>query len=207
MSDHCIFLFFCPIPRMERVGYSEQCAEAAFIGKTTAGWRCWSLVWGLSLPGGNWWLQAYVGKWTDLFLAQTVGPFICWDPHRPSGFFALQQADRLANTFRGETLCFLFLASGGICLLLPKGRRSASSYLAWLEKQKRAGENQRKKQKKKLKVISDIHTVSFVAQLCQAFAGDTDVGSGESLLPCLWNIKESHLLCSLPILEIVLWEK
>lgn len=70
-------------------------------------------------------------------------------------------------------------------MLLPKGRQSASSYLAQLEKQKGAGENQRKKQKKKLKVISDIHTVSLVAQLCQAFADDTDVGSGESLLPCL----------------------
>lgn len=97
----------------------------------------------------------------------------------------MQQADWLANIFRGETLCFLLLASGSICLLLPKGRQSASSYLAQLEKQKGAGENQRKKQKKKLKVISDIHTVSFVAQLCQAFADDTDVGSGESLLPCL----------------------
>lgn len=34
----------------ERVGYSEQYAEAAFIGKTTAGWRCWSLVWGSVFP-------------------------------------------------------------------------------------------------------------------------------------------------------------
>lgn len=40
------------------------------------------------------------------------------------------------------------------------------------------------KQKKKVKVISNIHTVSFVAQLGQAFAGDTDVGSVESLLSC-----------------------
>lgn len=38
MSDHCIFLFFCPIQGWKEVGYSEQCAEAAFIGKTTAGW-------------------------------------------------------------------------------------------------------------------------------------------------------------------------
>lgn len=35
MNDHCIpLLFFCLIPRMERVGYSEQYAQAAFIGKT-----------------------------------------------------------------------------------------------------------------------------------------------------------------------------
>lgn len=27
-----------------------------------------------------------------------------------------------------------------------------------------------------IKVISSMHTTSFVAQLCQAFAGDTDVG-------------------------------
>lgn len=39
-------------------------------------------------------------------------------------------------------------------------------------------------QKREIKVISDIDAVSSVAQLCQAFAGDTDVGSGESPLPC-----------------------
>lgn len=32
------------------------------------------------------------------------------------------------------------------------------------------------------KVTYSVHTVSFVAQLRHAFDGDTDVGSGESLL-------------------------
>lgn len=96
----------------------------------------------------------------------------------------MQQADRFAKAVWGETLCSLSLAFGSICLLLPKGRQSAASYLAQLEKQNVAGENQRMKQKKKVKVISNIHTVSFVAQLGQAFAGDTDVGSVESLLSC-----------------------
>lgn len=69
---------------------------------------------------------------------------------------------------------------------LPKGAQLASSYLALLEKQNVAGGNQRRRQKKKnkIKVISSIHTVSFVAQLCQASASDTDVGPGESLSPC-----------------------
>lgn len=62
-----------------RKEYSEQCTEAAFAGKATAGWWCWSLVWSFSPPCGNWRLQAYVGKWTDLFLAQAMGPFISWD--------------------------------------------------------------------------------------------------------------------------------
>ena len=38
MSDHTIFLFLLPIPKSERMEYSEQCTEAAFAGKTTAGW-------------------------------------------------------------------------------------------------------------------------------------------------------------------------
>lgn len=54
-----------------------------------------------------------------------------------------------------------------------------------VRKAERSWRKSEEEAEKKVKVISDIHTVSFVAQLCQAFAGDTDVGSGESLLPCL----------------------
>lgn len=43
-------------------------------------------------------------------------------------------------------------------MLLPKGRQSASSYLAELENQNVAGENQRKKRKRKIEVISNTHT-------------------------------------------------
>lgn len=73
------FSLLLPILKSERMEYSEQCTEAAFAGKATAGWWCWSLVWSFNPPCGNWRLQAYVGKWTDLFLAQAMGPFISWD--------------------------------------------------------------------------------------------------------------------------------
>lgn len=149
MSDHCVFLFFYPIPRMERVGYIVNSVQRQHLQERP-------------LPAGD------ADQWSgvSVFPVETDGcrlmqenEQICFcprqwghlsveTPHRPSGFFALQQADRLANTFRGETLCFLLLASASICLLLPKGRQSASSYLARLEKQKGAGENQRKSRRK-----------------------------------------------------------
>lgn len=82
----------------------------------------------------------------------------------------MQQADKLANAVLGET--FLLLAFGiwkhmfakryPVSVILPGTVRKAEC--GWTKSEEEAEER-----KKKKKVISSIHTVSFVAQLCQGF--------------------------------------
>lgn len=91
----------------------------------------------------------------------------------------------LQMQFWEKRFCSLLLAFGSICL--PKGIQLASSYLALLEKQNVAGRNRRRRQKreKKKKRLSPAYTqFHLLLNFVRASAGDTDVGSGESLSPC-----------------------
>lgn len=108
----------------------EQCAEAAFIGKTTAGWRCWSLARGLSSPVETD-AAGLCRKWRDWFLAQT-GAIYLLRPPQAFRFLALQQADRWQIHLGRNTVLLVF----GIwrhMFALPKVG-GQPSYLAWLEK-------------------------------------------------------------------------
>lgn len=134
-------------------------------------WRCWSLVWSLSAPCGNWWLQAYVGKRTDLFLAQAMGPFIRWDSPQAIRFlcFAASRQACKCSSRRNVLLLgfgiwkhmFAFAKRYPVSILLPGTVRKAEC--GWRKSEEEA-EEEKKNNKGYLQ-----HTLSFVAQLCQGF--------------------------------------
>lgn len=89
----------------------------------------------------------------------------------------------LQNAVWGEVVVFLafgiwkhmfaFAKRQAVSIILPGRVREPEC--SWRKSEEEAEEKNRG-------YLQHTYTVSFVAQLCQAFAGDTDVGSGESLL-------------------------